>query len=177
MEKQWVIWRRHRVVLIGCVAVICFLAGWYLQSGWVRTAPPEMPQAALEVTPPVQPVLDEAKQPKNLVSFRLDRDREQSRQRERLQELLIAAEPGTEWAKQVESELLTLERRINFEHDLENLLATRGYPDAAVSVNDGAVTVVIGDKSLGPEQVSVIGQWAADVTGYPIGQIRIIDQP
>lgn len=176
MEKQWVICQRRRVLLICGVGIICFAMGWTFQSGWVKTTPPEKPQVSLEVTPPVRPVVVEEKG-KNVVSFRLDRDREQSRQRERLQELLLAAESGSEWAKKVESELLTLERRINFEHDLENLLATRGYPDAAVSVNEGAVTVVIGDKKLQPEQVSLIGQWTADVTGFPIAQIRIVDKP
>lgn len=174
MEKQWVIWHRRRVFLILCGAVCCFLMGWYLQADWVKTTPEPQKPIVLEVTPPAKPAVQIEQ--KNLVSFRLDRDREQSRQRERLQELLLAAESGTEWAKRVESELLTLERRINFEHELENLLATRGYPEAAVSVNDGAITVVV-DKKLEPEQVNLIGQWAADVTGYPIGQIRIIDKP
>lgn len=175
MAKKIVVNRQRDIIMFGLGAVIFFALGWYLQSGWTRE------RVEVEQAPVIQEmeqnnkiVIDQETQ--TVADFRLGRDREHSRQRERLQEMLTSAGAGSDWGRQVEKDLLSLEKRVNYEHELENLLSARGYPSAAVSVNESAVTIVIKGKTLSPEQVGVIGQWTADVTGYPIGQIRIVDQ-
>jgi hypothetical protein len=176
MWRQWIVCHRKNAFYLGVVAVFCFMLGWYMQVGW---EPVKTSEVALVIRQPeTLPVISSTTEDKEraLISFKLNRDREQSRQRERMQELLISAEPGSEWGKKMETELLAMERRINAEHELENLLAARGYLDTAVYLNEGAVTVVFGNIALTPEQVSLVGQWAADTTGYPISQIRIVDQ-
>lgn len=167
--------RQRDILMFGLGAVIFFALGWYLQSGWTREPVKEDP---IPITQNVETnnVLVDQDQSRSVADFRLERDREHSRQRERLQEMLTSAGPGSDWGKQVEKDLLSLEKRVNYEHELENLLSARGYPNAAVSVNESSVTIVVKGKTLAPEQVGLIGQWTADVTGYPIGQIRIVDQ-
>lgn len=175
MGQKFFTYRRRDLLIIGLGAVLFFAAGWYLQSGWTRVKVEQPPAPVIEEDLSNKVVLEQ-KETQSLVDFRLERDREHSRQRERLQEMLTAAETGTDWAKQVQTDLLGLERRINHEHELENLLTARGYPDSGVAVNDSTVTIVIKGQTLSAEQVGLIGQWAADVSGYPIGQIRIADQ-
>lgn len=175
LSKKIVVNRQRDILIFGLGAVIFFTLGWYLQSGWTRERVDLEPAPVIQNIEENKVVVDQDKS-RSVADFRLARDREHSRQRERLQEMLTSAGAGSDWGKQVEKDLLSLEKRVNYEHELENLLSARGYPKAAVSVNDASVTIVVSDKTLAPEQVSLIGQWTADVTGYPIGQIRIVDQ-
>jgi hypothetical protein len=177
LEKKVIVGRQRDFLMFGLGAVLFFALGWYLQSGWTRE-PVEIKPAPVVQDMEQNEVLAEQErdQGRSIADFRLERDREQSRQRERLQEMLVAAGAGSDWSKQLEKDLLSLEKRVNYEHELENLLSARGYPNVAVSVNEASVTIVMKGKTLAPEQVGLIGQWTADVTGYPIDQIRIVDQ-
>ncbi|NLM37845.1 MAG: SpoIIIAH-like family protein [Firmicutes bacterium] len=108
-----------------------------------------------------------------LVEFRWNRDRERSRLQETLEEMLRTAE-GEQRTK-LHDELLTLMKRQTVEHELENLLAAKGYPQNAVAVYPGTVAVIVKGRPLNPAAVAEIGELATRITGYRVEQIRIME--
>lgn len=108
-----------------------------------------------------------------LDEFRWNRDRERSRLQETLEEMLRTAE-GDQRAK-VHDELLTLMKRQTIEHELENLLAAKGYNQNAVAVYPETVAVIVKGKTLNPDAVAEIGELVTRVTGYRVEQIRIME--
>ena len=108
-----------------------------------------------------------------LVEFRWNRDRERSRLQETLEEMLRTAE-GEQRAK-VHDELLVLMKRQTLEHELENLLAAKGYTHNAVAVYPEAVAVIVKGKTLNANSVAEIGELVTRITGYRVEQVRIME--
>jgi|GEM_PF-623418 len=108
-----------------------------------------------------------------LTDFRLTRDKERSRLQERLEELLISADPDI--SKNIQSRLVELSTRSHKEKEVESLLLARGYNHVAVMLYEHGVTVLVKDISLDAGVVAQIGELAARITGYPLDQIRILE--
>lgn len=159
--------------LLILIAVVFFAVGFFLVYLPVDLKTPE-PSAGLKVSPEVSGENLRYQQDRNFLSeFRLERERERSRLQERLEELLATADE--ESAREIHDKLWELAKRSAMEIEVENLLKARGYSDIAVAIYPGSVTVVIKGSSLVPEAVSAIGALVADVTGYPLEQIRILE--
>lgn len=179
MSQTIAVYHGKKLLILGLVVLGGFCTGLHLQKGWTKLEPVPLREMrdVVEEGIPVARVREQVQAEQGgLQSLRLHRDREQSRQRERLQAMIRGNDPGSELAKQTTAELLELERRITKELELENLLAVRGYPENMVTIGGTAVTVIIAGQRLTSEKVAAIGQWAVDVSGRPIGQIRIVDQ-
>lgn len=172
MNQPIAVYHGKNLLLLGLLAVGGFSVGLFLQSGWNDVKPMAPQETIQEFTPVVRAKPDQ----NNLQSLRLERDREQSRQRERLGAMAAGNDPGSELAKQTTGELLELERRIAKELELEQLLSVRGYPENMVTISETTVTVAIGGQRLSPENVAAIGEWTAEISGRPINQVRIVDQ-
>lgn len=108
-----------------------------------------------------------------LTELRLAREKERSRLQERLEMLLVTADE--ENRKIIHDQLLTLTNRSSMEREAENLLTARGCREAVVVTHDQSVTVVVKGMTLDAATVSAIGELVAEVTGYSLGQIRIIE--
>ena len=108
-----------------------------------------------------------------LTDLRLEREKERSRLQERLEELLFTADE--EKSKVIHDKLLELAKRTSMEREIENLLKARGCREVVVVAHDHSISVVIKGVSLDAAAVSTIGELVAEVTGYPLGRIRIIE--
>lgn len=108
-----------------------------------------------------------------LTDLRLEREKERSRLQERLEELLSTADE--ENSKVIHDKLLELAKKSSMEREIENLLKARGCREVVVVAHDHSISVVIKGVSLDAAAVSIIGELVAEVTGYPLGRIRIIE--
>lgn len=108
-----------------------------------------------------------------LTDLRLAREKERSRLQERLEELLATA--GEEKSKVIHDKLLELAQRTSMEREIEHLLKARGCKDVVVVAHDYSISIVIKGVGLDAAAVSTIGELVAEVTGYPLDRIRIIE--
>ena len=82
---------------------------------------------------------------------------------------------GGDLKAQIEKELWELTLRGNGEIEVESLLAARGYRESTVVIHPQTVTVVIKGRNLTPAEAAAIGQLTAEVTGFPLDKIRIVE--
>jgi hypothetical protein len=108
-----------------------------------------------------------------LTELRLAREKERSRLQERLEMLLVTADEENK--RIIHDQLLTLTNRSSMEREVENVLTARGCRGAVVVAHDQSVTVVVKGMTLDAAAVSAIGELVAEVTGYSLEQIRIIE--
>jgi hypothetical protein len=108
-----------------------------------------------------------------LLEIKLSRDRERSREVERIQMLLDRVTLSGEVRKEAERELWRLTRATAKENELESLLKANGFTNTLATIHPQLVTIIIADKIL-PEQVKLVGQLAAEATSCPQDRIRIV---
>ena len=113
--------------------------------------------------------------PDSLLDLKMERDRQRSRETVRVQEIIEKIGLSDEVRKQAESELWRLNQVTSKEYAVENLLQAKGYPEALVTINTNLVTVVVKGKYKATE-IGSIGQAAAEVTGYNLEQIEIVER-
>jgi len=111
----------------------------------------------------------------SLLDLKIERDRERSQEKERVQELLDQAGLTDETRKQAEQELWRLTQAIAKEQELETLLKAKGFQESMVTINPKVVTVVIAGK-IDAGNAGTIGQVAADVTGFGVDQIEVVEK-
>lgn len=152
---------RSGIFPVTIIILGAFITGFFL----VYRRPdrePKVPQVAVTVAPLSQQV-----------DFRLERERERSRLKEELERMLETA--GEDFKVKIENELWELTLRGNVEKEVESLLAARGYRENTVVIHPQTVTVVVKGRDLTPTEAAAIGQLAAEVTGFPLEQIRIVE--
>jgi hypothetical protein len=125
-------------------------------------------RAVLPVTPTYNP--GDA-----LLDIKMSRDRERSRELERIQGMLDQLGLSAEVKKEAETELWRLNQVTLKETELENLLKANGFVDSLVTVGQRFVTVVVAGR-LKTEEAETVGNMAAEVTGFNIEQVRIVEQ-
>lgn len=110
----------------------------------------------------------------SLLEIKLSRDRERSQEIARIQELLERVGLSDQVRKEAEQELWRLTLATSKETELESLLKANGYQEVLVNISRKLITIVLPQK-LQAEQVRVIGQVTAEVTGYSLDQIQIVE--
>ncbi len=152
---------RPGVLPVTIMILGAFMGGFF----WACRRPdrePKVPPVAVTVAPLSQQV-----------DFRWERERERSRLKEELERMLETA--GGDLKAQIEKELWELTLRGNVEKEVESLLAARGYRESTVVIHPQTVTVVIKGRNLTPAEAAAIGQLTAEVTGFPLDKIRIVE--
>ena len=147
-------------LLVTAVIAVSFTTGFLLAGYWENRVPDERP-ALIVTTPPVE------------VDLSLEREKERSRLKEELERMLVTA--GDDLEEKIKNELWELTLRAAMEKEVEALLAARGYRGNTVVIQPRTVTVVIKGADLTPAQAAAIGQMTAEITGFPLEQIRIIE--
>jgi hypothetical protein len=135
-----------------------------------------LPPSDLPPTKTARPVMPESRHYRvedPLLEIKLARDRERSREMERIQDLLDRITLSAEVRKEAERELWRLTRATAKESELEKLLAANGLTNTMATLHPELVTLIIADK-IRPEQVKLVGQLAAEATAYPLDRIRIV---
>jgi len=127
---------------------------------------PVMPVVAAK---PAAPAAD------SLLEIKLVRERERSRETERIQEILERVGLSDDLRKQAEAELWRLAQATAKETELENLLKANGFAECLVTIGEKLVTVILGEK-LNAEQAGEVGRFAAEVTGTELEQIQIVEK-
>lgn len=110
-----------------------------------------------------------------LLGIKLNRERERSRDVERIQGMLIQDELSQTIRNEAEAELWRLTQVTAKENELEQVLKTNGFQECLVALGERSVTVVVA-SSLDAETARIIGELAAEVTGFNPSQIRIVEQ-
>src|SRR5690554_220956 len=152
---------RPGIIPVTVVILGAFITGFFL-AGRRPEQEPKAPQVAVTVAPLSQQV-----------DFRLERERERSRLKEELERMLETA--GGDLAVKIENELWELTLRGNVEKEVESLLAARGYRENTVVIHPQTVTIVVKGADLTSTEAATIGQLAAEATGFPLEQIRIVE--
>lgn len=147
-------------LLVAAVVMVAFTAG-FLWAGYRESRVPEENPAVVVTAPPVE------------VDLSLAREKERSRLKEELERMLVTA--GDDLGEKIKNELWELTLRAAMEKEVETLLAARGYRGNTVVIQPRAVTVVIKEANLSPAEAAAIGQITAEITGFPLEQIRIIE--
>ncbi len=111
-----------------------------------------------------------------LLEVKLGRDRERSRELERMEALMAQSGLSDQVRREAEREYWRLTQAISKEKELENILKANGFDHCMVTVGSKHVTVVVGEK-LTPERARSFGEYTAEVTGFGLEQVRIVEQP
>ena len=110
-----------------------------------------------------------------LLDLKIERDRERSQEKERIEELLDKIGLTDETRKQAEQELWRLTQAASKEQELETLLKAKGFQESMVAIHPKSVTVVV-TGMIDAGNAGSIGQMAADVTGYGLEQIEVVEK-
>lgn len=111
----------------------------------------------------------------SLIDLKIERDRERSQERERIEELLEKVGLTDDTRKQAEQELWRLTQASSKEQELETLLKAKGFQESMVTIHTKMVTVVVSGK-IDAGNAGSIGQMAADVTGYGLEQVEVVER-
>ena len=151
------------------VLVVCGIMFWY---GYSRVI-----QANQNVIPPpaIPPVPREYNPGDSLLDLKIERDRERSREVDRVQSLLDKIGLSDQVRNEAEEELWRLTQCTSKEHELENLLKAKGYSECMVTISRKMVTVAVSEK-LQTGDVKNIATTAAEITGFNLDQIQIMER-
>ncbi|MDD2443042.1 MAG: SpoIIIAH-like family protein [Desulfotomaculaceae bacterium] len=108
------------------------------------------------------------------VEYRLERDRARGQRVEWLKEVIDNNNSAGETRQKAQEGLMDLSRGMEKEVELENLLRAKGYNDAAVSVGDRAVNVIVASSSLSEGEIAQINGLVSRGTGMDTQNIVII---
>lgn len=157
------------------LAALVFGGLFWLGYHYIDSLNQPQPEPPVNEQPPViQPPVKQYHPEDPLLEIKLSRDRERSREIEQIQNLLEKVDLSDEVRKQAERELWRLTQAAAKESELESLLKANGFKNALATISHNLVTVTIADK-IQPQQVKLIGQIAAEVTGFRIDQVQIVN--
>jgi hypothetical protein len=111
----------------------------------------------------------------SLLDLKIERDRERSQEMERIEELLDKVGLTDDTRKQAEQELWRLTQAASKEQELETLLKAKGFQESMVNIHPKIVTVVVSGK-IDAGNAGTIGQMAADMTGYGLEQVEVVER-
>lgn len=134
------------------------------------------PQPQPEVKEPAPLKIPQEYSPSDtLLDLKIERDRERSQEKERIEELLDKIGLTDETRKQAEQELWRLTQASSKEQELETLLKAKGFQESMVAIHPKSVTVVVAGR-IDAGNAGSIGQMASDVTGYGLEQIEVVEK-
>ncbi|BAF59354.1 hypothetical protein PTH_1173 [Pelotomaculum thermopropionicum SI] len=116
----------------------------------------------------------EAEGPDFFVEYRLNRERARGQRVEYLREVINNAHSAGETRQKAQEHLMAISRNMEKEFELENLIKAKGFKDAAVLVDDRAVTVIVATASLPAEESQLIKELVSKGTGVELQNIVVI---
>ncbi|MGE5583480.1 MAG: SpoIIIAH-like family protein [Bacillota bacterium] len=169
--KDFYIIHQRRIWSLVALLVFAGLFGY----GYFRAIPAEIPKSPPFKEPSPLKIPREYSPNDSLLDLKIERDRERSREVEKVQELLEQIGLSDEVRKQAEQELWRLTQISSKEHELENLLKAKGFNESLVTIGQRLVSIIIAAK-LKPDEARSIGQLAAEVTSFNLDQIQIVER-
>ncbi|MDN5346886.1 MAG: stage sporulation protein [Clostridia bacterium] len=108
------------------------------------------------------------------VEYRLERDRNRSKQIQLLKEIIDSPSAPGEGKQEAQKRLVDLTQQMDLELQLEKLIVAKGYQEAAVFIQPHAVNVLVMAANFGPGDANKIGDLVCRATGRPREQVSII---
>jgi len=108
------------------------------------------------------------------VEYRLERERTRGQSVEWLREVINNVNSAGETRQKAQEHLMAISRNMEKEIELENLLRAKGFKDAAVLVNERAVTVIVETDHLSTGESFQITDLVSRGTGVDTQNIIII---
>lgn len=108
------------------------------------------------------------------VEYRLERERTRGQRVEWLREVINNANSSGETRQKAQEHLMAISRSMEKEVELESLIRAKGFKDAAVLVDDRAVTVIVAATNLSTEEAARIIDLVSRGTGVETQNIVII---
>ncbi|MBR1558968.1 MAG: SpoIIIAH-like family protein [Clostridia bacterium] len=155
--------KRRAMLSLGVVAVL--LAATAACLVYRDARPTALPAVSEQVT---------AIETDPLTEFRTERQQLRERQRAELQDIIHDAATDADTLSLAKRQLMSLMDREDKELTLEGLLTARGFEDALVTVDVGAVNVLVRGAALTQRETAVILDLALRQTGVTSGNVKII---
>lgn len=108
------------------------------------------------------------------VEYRLERERTRGQRVEWLREVINNTGSSAESRQKAQDHLMSISRNMEKEVELENLIRASGYRDAAVFVDERAVSVVVAAEKLSAEESGRISELVSKRTGMEPKNISVI---
>ncbi|MCL6635092.1 MAG: SpoIIIAH-like family protein [Peptococcaceae bacterium] len=108
------------------------------------------------------------------VEYRLERERARGQRVEWLREVINNAGSTSETRQKAQEHLMAISRNMAREVELENLIRAKGFKDAAVLVDDRAVTVIVAAAGLTGGEAAGITELVSRSTGVDAQNVVII---
>lgn len=108
------------------------------------------------------------------VEYRLERERVRSRQIELLQQIVENPNSVAETRQEAQQKLLEIITYFEQELQLENMIIAKGYNDTVLFIQPNQAVAVVNQKELTEQDVTIIADIIANITGHKIENIVII---
>jgi len=105
------------------------------------------------------------------VNYRIKREQYREERKEMLRALLESDLQSTK--EEVQKQWLAYSKKIAEESEIENALKMRGFKDAVTEINGGRVSVMILAELLSREEIGLIKDLAANITGVSREKIEV----
>lgn len=108
------------------------------------------------------------------MDYRLERERTRGQRVEWLREVINNDNSSDETRQKAQNNLLSISSRMEKEMEMENLIKAKGYPDAAVLIDEWSITAVVAADNLSTEGVSGLTDLISRGTGVNTDSIVVI---
>lgn len=112
--------------------------------------------------------------PSYFVSNRVEREQMRARNKDTYKEIIESAEVAENLKEEAIEKLIELTDIAEKEKNTEIALEARGFSDALVSINNGAVDVVINTASISDQQLAIIEDTVKNKTDIPVTKMTIL---
>lgn len=157
------------------VFILVIISGIMFQYGYRQVSRANQSPIPPPVKNPVPSVPREYNPGDSLLDLKIERDRERSREVERIQNLLDKVGLSDQVRNEAEAELWRLTQCTSKEHELENILRAKGFKECMVTISRKMVTIAIAGK-LQADDVKNIATTTTEVTGFNLDQIQILER-
>lgn len=157
------------------VILLVIISGIMFHYGYRQVIRANQPPIPPPVKNPVPSVPREYNPGDSLLDLKIERDRERSREVERIQNLLDKVGLSDQVRNEAEEELWRLTQSTSKEYELENILKAKGFKECMVTISRKMVTIAIAGK-LQADDVKNIAATTTEVTGFNLDQIQILER-
>lgn len=154
---------------IAAAGVVTALLVGAVALGLRERAEKDVNEASLPSADPVMAVSYE----NYFARFRAERDSTRALELTYLDEVISAAANDEETLADAQRQKLALVENMELELVIENLIVSRGFSDAAVTIHNGNINVVVDSAELTNEDVAVILDIVRTESGSEAADIRI----
>lgn len=108
------------------------------------------------------------------VEYRLERDRNRSRQIELLQNIVNNPNSAPSERQEAQKKVIDITTMLEQELKLENLIKAKGYKEAILFIQPSSVIVIVQAQSIDANDATKIGDLIQRTTGHTMEQVTII---